>query len=243
MNWDALSYERWFETPAGRFALEQERRLLEGVVAGWPRRCKTLLEVGCGTGIFLELLYHTGFDVTGVDRSQAMVDAARERLGKRAEIRVANGESLPFEDKEFDYVVLWTVLEFCDDPMAVLREAARVASRGVLIGFLNRQSLYYLSHGRGWGGRRESTLRNARWFSYWEMRRMAETAMGRPPSLSRSVLPGPSWTWRDRTPWKYLNCMLCMPLFGAFTAMRIDFVDEKPLTPVGTLKIEPAGMG
>jgi SAM-dependent methyltransferase len=60
MNWDALSYERWFETPAGRFALEQERRLLEGVVAGWPRRCKTLLEVGCGTGIFLELLYHTG---------------------------------------------------------------------------------------------------------------------------------------------------------------------------------------
>lgn len=240
MNWNAARYDRWFETPEGRFAFAAERRLLEAMVAGWPRRGKTLLDVGCGTGLFLELLYHTGFDVTGVDRSEAMVAAARDRLGKRADIQVANGESLGFCDNEFDYVVLWSVLEFCDDPLGALREAARVAARGVLVGFLNRWSLYWLSHGRNRPGR---TLGQARWFSWPEMRRMAEQGLGRPPRYARSVLPGPTATWRDAAPWKYLNAPLYPVCLGAFAALRVDYVDEKPLTPVGSLKIEPAGLG
>jgi SAM-dependent methyltransferase len=239
MTWDAERYDRWFHTPEGRVALFAERRLLESLVAAWPRRGRSLLEVGCGTGVFLEHLYQTGFDVTGVDRSESMAAAARQRLGCKADIQVANAERLPFGDKEFDYVVLWGVLEFCDDPLTALREAARAAARGVLVGYLNRWSAYWWTHGRN---RPEHTLGRARWFSWPEMRRMAVEGLGRPPRLSRSVLPGPPVTWRPGSPWKYLNSPLYPALLGAFAALRVDFVDEKPLTPIGTLKAEP-GLG
>ena len=239
MTWDAERYDRWFQTAEGRVALSAEQRLLESMVAAWPRRGKTLLEVGCGTGVFLEHLYQTGFDVTGVDRSETMAAAARERLGCKADIQVANAERLPFGDKEFDYAVLWGVLEFCDDPLSALREAARVAARGVLVGYLNRWSVYWWTHGRNRPGR---TLGRARWFSFPEMRRMAQEGLGRAPKLSRSVLPGPLPTWRAGRPWKYLNTPLYPAFVGAFAALRVDFVDEKPFTPIGTLKAEP-GLG
>ncbi|HBE94702.1 MAG TPA: class I SAM-dependent methyltransferase, partial [Desulfovibrio sp.] len=64
----------------------------------------------------------------------------------------------------------------------------------------------------------------------------------RAPKLSRSVLPGPLPTWRAGRPWKYLNTPLYPAFVGAFAALRVDFVDEKPFTPIGTLKAEP-GLG
>lgn len=228
MTWDAEKYEQWFASPVGLAALACERRLLELMTAGWPRRGTKLLEVGCGTGLFLESLWQMGFDVTGVDLSPGMVKAARTRLGKRAEISVGNGECLPFCAEEFDFVVLWTVLEFCADPGAMLREAARVADQGVLVGFLNRWSLYYLSH----GNERHKTLGQARWYSWPQMKRLVSVNVGRAPRHARSVLPGPVSTWRDRLPQRILNSRLLPPWFGAFAAARVDFTDRRPLTPI-----------
>jgi len=135
MDWNAERYESWFATPEGRFALAAERRLLDSVVAEWPRRNQRLLEIGCGTGLFQQLLDDDGFTVAGLDKSPAMIEGARKRLGPAAELYVGNGEALPFADNEYDFCVLWTVLEFCDNPGQVLAEAARVASKGLVIGF------------------------------------------------------------------------------------------------------------
>lgn len=44
----------------------------------------------------------------------------------------ADGESLPFKDKEFDYVICNHVLEHVDDPTQFLNEQFRVAKRGYL---------------------------------------------------------------------------------------------------------------
>ena len=77
MGWDPERYEAWFDTPEGRFALDREAHLLQAVLAGWPRRGHKLLEVGCGTGLFLEMLYQMGFDITGMDNSTEMIMAAR----------------------------------------------------------------------------------------------------------------------------------------------------------------------
>ncbi len=198
------------------------------MVAGWPRRGTKLLEVGCGTGIFLESLWQKGFDVTGVDLSPGMVKAAQTRFGKRAEISVGNGECLPYSEGEFDFVVLWTMLEFCSDPGAVLREAARVAEQGVLVGFFNRWSFYYYSH----GNESHKTLGRACWYSWPQMRRMIRVNVGLAPQHARSVLPGPVATWKDGFPYQLVNSRLAPPWFGAFTAARVDFKDERPLTSI-----------
>lgn len=228
MTWDAEKYEQWFASPMGSNALYAERRLLEHMVAGWPRRGAKLLEVGCGTGLFLESLWQMGFDVTGVDLSPGMVKAACSRLGNNAEISVGNGECLPYSAHEFDYVVLWTVLEFCSDPGAVLREAARIAEHGVLVGFLNRWSFYYLSH----GNESHKTLGSGRWYTWPQMKRMIDVNVGRPPHSAHSVLAGPVSTWKESFPYRLVNSRLIPPWAGAFTAARVDFRDQRPLTPI-----------
>ncbi len=235
MAWDAERYESWFDTSEGRFALEREANLLQSLAAGWPSRCATLLEIGCGTGLFLEMLWQMGFDVTGVDKSSSMISAARKRFGSRAALHQADGTRLPFEDNSFDYVFLWSVLEFCDNPRALLAEACRVAEKGLLVGFLNRQSLYYWRNVRGSGG----TMSRATLFSWFRMRHMVWRACGFHPTMARSVLPGPLQTWRSSFFWRHINARFYPPWLGAFSAMRVDFQSAKPLTPLFAWRSEP----
>ncbi|WP_147819064.1 class I SAM-dependent methyltransferase [Salidesulfovibrio onnuriiensis] len=235
MYWDAERYESWFDSGEGRFALEREARLLQAMVAGWPRRCTRMLEIGCGTGLFLEMLWQMGFDVTGIDKSDSMIAAARKRFGNRASLHLGDGSHLPFDDDSFEYVFLWSVLEFCADPEAVLREASRVAEKGILVGFLNKASLYYWRNVRGTGG----TLARARLFSWFEIRHMVWRVTGFHPSMAHSVLPGPMGSWKEDFPWKQINNRFYPPWMGAFSAMRIDFDDLAPLSPLLAWRSEP----
>lgn len=235
MNWNPEQYEQWFDTPEGRFALDREAQLLQAVVAGWPRRKHKLLEIGCGTGLFLEMLYGMGFDVTGIDSSPEMIMAARQRFQNRATLHLCDGELMPFADNEFDYAFLWSVLEFTKDPQAMLAEAGRVAEKGLLIGFLNKHSLYYSMNVRGSGG----TLDKGHWFSWCEMQDMIKKETGFRPTLARSVLPGPMKTWRKNKIFEWLNSCMCPPFMGAFTAVRVDFVNMKPMNPLFAWKSEP----
>lgn len=233
-------YEAWFETEPGRVALDREKALLEYLIAAWPRRNQRLLEVGCGPGLFLDLFWRTGFDVSGIDPSPAMLAAARRRLGKAADLQVGHAEHLPCADKEYDFVALVTVLEYCEDIQAAIAEAVRVARKGVLVGFLNRRSLYYLSHGRCWPwGDCKGMLRQMRWLTWTEVWDGFMSEAGLRPFRARSVLPGPAWTWKDRAPWKQLNHLLYPPGIGAFAAVRFDLVGDKPVTPIMAWKTEP----
>lgn len=234
-RWDGDAvdrYEAWFESPTGSFALTQERRLLEALVSSWPRRGQTLLEIGCGPGVFMKLFWETGFDVSGVDCSPDMLGAARRRMGPHASYHLGVAEHLPFADDEFDYASLLTVLEFCEDPVAALREARRVAKYGVLVSFLNRYSLYRMSHGTAWPWCGGGQMIEARWYSCREMRRMIQTTTGPRHMECGSVLPGPVWSWREGVPWGWLNRFVYPMGLGAYGAYRVDFVGEKPLTPL-----------
>jgi ubiquinone/menaquinone biosynthesis C-methylase UbiE len=230
----AERYDAWALSPSGLYALERERKLLARMVAPWPRRRQKLVDIGCGTGFFLEMFWDAGFEVTGVDSSPSMLAKARERLGSRADLHLSRAEDLPFEDKEFDYAVLITLLEFADDPLQVVREAARIARTGLLIGFLNRQSLYYLTSGRRRSG--SSTLRNANWYSYTRMRRLICAALGPRHTSTKSILPGPPFTWRNNVLFKRLNGLVLPPLLGSFMAMRVDLTGEQAATPLYALK-------
>ncbi len=250
MPWDqdtVKRHEAWFDSPVGRFALARELHLVDTVIADWPRRNQRLVEIGCGLGIFLEEFWRGGLDITGLDNSPAMIAACRERLGHRAELFLGNADHLPFEDKEFDYAALVTLLEFCPDPGAVLREATRTAKKGLVLAFLNRWSLYAreqrkVGQKNGQKNGLDTTLSQARWFSWPEISRLICAHVGHKPTLARSILAGPPSTWKDRPGLRQMNSLICPPFLGAFTVVRVDFIGEKPLTPLPAWTTE-AGMG
>jgi SAM-dependent methyltransferase len=88
-----------------------------------------VLEVGCGSGVFLRLAADRGAQVTGIDASDELVQIARRRVPE-ADVRVADLESLPFEESSFDAVFGFNAFFFALDMVGALREARRVAKPG-----------------------------------------------------------------------------------------------------------------
>ncbi len=123
----ADAYDRFM----GRYSIPLAPKLADfaGVVSG-----QHVLDVGCGPGALTTVLAERlGADaVTAVDPSEPFVTAARERHpGVRVEHAAA--ERLPFGDGEFDAALAELVVHFMDDPVAGLREMARVTrERGVV---------------------------------------------------------------------------------------------------------------
>jgi SAM-dependent methyltransferase len=88
-----------------------------------------LLDIGCGTGLALQLAADRGATVTGVDVSQTMLDVARRRLAF-ADLRALDMQTLPFEDAAFDVVIGVNAFQFAEDPVEAIAEAARVCAPG-----------------------------------------------------------------------------------------------------------------
>ncbi len=90
-----------------------------------------VLDVGSGPGaLTAELVRRVGADhVTAVDPSEPFIAALRERH-PGVDARVASAEALPFADATFDAAVAQLVIHFMRDPVAGLREMARVTRRG-----------------------------------------------------------------------------------------------------------------
>jgi ubiquinone/menaquinone biosynthesis C-methylase UbiE len=84
----------------------------------------TLLDVGCGGGVFLRRALETGCAGVGLDHSREMVKLAREI--SRARVVEAGADDLPFADGEFTAISCLVAFFFFTDPVRVLRELCRV---------------------------------------------------------------------------------------------------------------------
>ncbi|SDE97386.1 Methyltransferase domain-containing protein [Blastococcus fimeti] len=90
-----------------------------------------VLDAGCGPGLYAEALLERGADVLGFDASAAMVELARERVGSRAEFRVARlEEPLPYADGSFDVVLCALAIHYVADRRATFAEMRRVLRPG-----------------------------------------------------------------------------------------------------------------
>ena len=106
---------------------------------------KTVLDMGCGTGVVARAIARRpGFSgrITGIDLSPSLAATAtrlagEEGIADRVEFRAGDSKSLEFGDGTFDAVVAHTLMSHVDDPLAVLREAARVARPGGVIGIFD----------------------------------------------------------------------------------------------------------
>ena len=88
-----------------------------------------VLDIGCGTGVFLRLAADRGAVPSGLDASEALLAIARERVPD-ADLQVGEMEQLPYEDDSFDLVTGFNSFFFAADLVAALREAGRVAKPG-----------------------------------------------------------------------------------------------------------------
>ncbi len=123
----ADSYDRFM----GRYSVQLAVPFAEfaGVESG-----QRVLDVGCGPGaLTTALVGRLGAPaVAAVDPSESFVEAARERHPGVAVQRAA-AEQLPFADGEFDAALAQLVVHFMADPVAGLRELARVTHDGGVV--------------------------------------------------------------------------------------------------------------
>jgi SAM-dependent methyltransferase len=95
------------------------------------------LEIGCGTGVFTEVLLDRASPaaVSAIDPSKEQIAQARSRPAlRRTEFQVANAEALPFLDGVFCIVVSALVINFIADRPRALAEMRRVARAGGMVG-------------------------------------------------------------------------------------------------------------
>jgi len=98
------------------------------------RNGQRVIDVGCGPGALTgELVARVGSDhVAAVDPSAPFVEAVRARQ-PGVDVRMAPAEDLPFASDEFDAALAQLVVHFMSDPVAGLREMARVSRSGGVV--------------------------------------------------------------------------------------------------------------
>ena len=90
-------YDRRYDQGAGR---SYHEHISEQVMARLPPGGR-LLDIGCGTGLFVERYCERGGRAVGLDLSPKMIERARDRC-RAAEWTVGTGDALPFRDDVFD---------------------------------------------------------------------------------------------------------------------------------------------
>jgi SAM-dependent methyltransferase len=88
-----------------------------------------VLDLACGEGRLSRDLAARGYWPIGIDVSPTLIGLARE-ADPAGDYRVANAESLPFDDGSFELVVAFNALMDFDDMPAAVRESARVLVPG-----------------------------------------------------------------------------------------------------------------
>lgn len=150
----AKNYDNWYKNLPGSFVDELESAAAFSLFQ--PASNSNVLDVGCGTGNYSIKLAKKGYNVTGVDISNDMLDIARIKADKqRLNINFVNGDlnCLEFPDNSFSAVCSMTAFEFIKNPHNAFQELFRVVKPGgfILIGTINKESLWgeaYISNAR-----------------------------------------------------------------------------------------------
>jgi ubiquinone/menaquinone biosynthesis C-methylase UbiE len=120
----------------------------------------------------------------------------------------ASAEALPFSDRSFDAVAFITSLEFMARPAAALCEARRVARKAILLGILNRFSLYSLYR----RFRKRPPYGEAHIYSFSELKRLLRCCLSPPFRL----------TWRTAALSPRFGYTSSHFPQGGFIAVRVD---------------------
>jgi 2-polyprenyl-6-hydroxyphenyl methylase/3-demethylubiquinone-9 3-methyltransferase len=150
----SVSVEEFYDRLWARHRPEYgaSREHLEGFFENGEVRGKSVLDAGCGSGVFSVIFAEKGAVVTGVDASEKAIEAGKELKRERGEENVefmrADMLDLPFRDSSFDVVWAWGSVHHTERPMHALDELLRVLNtNGVMLLALYRKSRLTPLHG------------------------------------------------------------------------------------------------
>jgi ubiquinone/menaquinone biosynthesis C-methylase UbiE len=89
----------------------------------------TLLDVGCGSGLFADLAHQKGVAVTGIDATAQLIEQAKQRT-PGLNFLVGEMEELPFGDAAFDVITGFNSFQYAANVKNALTEAKRVLKPG-----------------------------------------------------------------------------------------------------------------
>src|SRR3989454_7204577 len=127
----AEKYAAYLDTPEGRLRLDLAFANLQDFL---PQATRSLhaLDLGCGTGAIAVRLARLGLHVTLLDASLPMLDFAKraaQEAGGTERIALKHDDAAQFANLchagSFDLILCHNILEYVDDPRAVLGSAAR----------------------------------------------------------------------------------------------------------------------
>jgi ubiquinone/menaquinone biosynthesis C-methylase UbiE len=112
------------------FASESSKRLIETCtrLAGWKPGTR-VADLGCGSGVFTELLHRLGYDAVGLDISPKLIALGRTKYPK-VEFLEGDVEHLPFPSSSLDGVLLSGLVHHFPDPSICTAEVFRALKPG-----------------------------------------------------------------------------------------------------------------
>lgn len=222
---ETSAYEAWLDTPAGRTYLSASLNLLDHILdcqPGWR-----VLDVGCGLGVHLENFVERGMLAHGLDAGPVMTKLAGRRLGRKAEITLGDAHDLPYEDNQFDAVVLINTLELTGRRAQVLAEASRVAASRLCVITFN--PFDPIARIRRWMGR-EHPLQLGRPISLLGLRHLIREVLGPVPM---------SWSAAQAWPMQTIGRWPWGSLVGLCAAVTPRFRTRPLVIQTGPHKIKP----
>lgn len=112
------------------------------------KRKQAALEIGTGTGIFLEHLKHAGFErLVGVEPSSAAIQAAPSH--RQAWIRESIFREEDFEPDSFDFICCFMTLEHVRDPQQIVSAASRLLRPGGALAFVTHDYRSFVNRALG----------------------------------------------------------------------------------------------
>jgi SAM-dependent methyltransferase len=178
--------------PLQRWLIGRFHRKIVDTVAGLSPR--SFLDAGCGEGFVASIMLQRmpTLELTGFDFNPSSVAMARAK-NPEASFREASIFEIPYEDRQFDVVGCFEVLEHQDDPGAALAELARVAEKAVVLSVPHEPffSLANAARGKNWDVRPRGSDPDHRQF--WT-RRQFGAFVGQQRDLDVVMLDG-SFPW------------------------------------------------
>jgi 2-polyprenyl-3-methyl-5-hydroxy-6-metoxy-1,4-benzoquinol methylase len=150
------------------------RRRMAALAPLASRERPRLLDVGCATGIFLELVRDLGWHGEGIDISDYALGRARD---KGLDVRRATSPASVHAPGSFDVITMWDLIEHVPDPTELLAECRNLLRPGGVIALSTPDagSLAARVLRRNWLGFR-SIDEHLYFFTRETMSRMLETA-------------------------------------------------------------------